>query len=183
MKFKRQIPNILSVIRLLMIPLVVWFFFSDDRVMACVMFALANITDIADGIIARRYGFITELGKILDPLADKLLQVTTAVCLAISNPVYIILAVLLVVKELAMLIGGLIIIRNKSINPVSAWYGKAASVCYFVIVCIMILFESIAPFDLILTLLECAIALAALVLYYFKSFKSLYGIELFKKHK
>lgn len=183
MKLKRQIPNILSVIRLLMIPAVVYFFFSGDRVMACVFFALANITDIADGIIARHYGFVTELGKILDPLADKLLQVTTAVCLAISNPVYIILAALLVAKELTMLIGGLLIMRNRNVHPVAAWYGKAASVCYFVIVCIMILFENIAPFDLILTLLECVIAVSALLLYYFKSFKSLYGIELFKKHK
>ncbi len=183
MKIKRQIPNILSVIRLLMIPLVVIYFFRDDRVMACTIFALANITDIADGIIARRYGFITELGKILDPLADKLLQVTTAVCLAISNPVYIILAALLIVKELAILIGGLIIMRSRSVHPVSKWYGKAASVCYFAIVCIMILFKDIAPFDLILTLLECAIAIAALLLYYFNTFKSIYGINLFKKKK
>ncbi len=183
MKIKRQIPNILSAVRLLMIPLVVIFFFKGERAVACAIFALANITDVADGVIARRYGFITELGKILDPLADKLLQVTTAVCLAVSNPVYIILAALLIVKELTMLIGGLIIMRSRSVNPVSAWYGKAATACYFVIVCIMILFENIAPFDLILTLLECVIAITALVLYYFKSFKNLYGIELFKKHK
>ncbi len=179
MKFKRQIPNILSALRLITIPFVAWTFLCGNRMIAFILFAAANATDVLDGIIARKFGYITEVGKILDPLADKLLQITTAVCLAISNGVYIILAALLICKELTMLIGGLIVLRKQKVHVVSAWYGKLATVCYFAIVCVFILLPDIAPFDLILTLLLCAIVLTALLMYYFKMFKGQYGINVF----
>ena len=77
--FKRDqiltIPNLLSVIRLLMIPVIVWLYCEkQDYIAAAAMIVLSGLTDIADGIIARKFNLVSDLGKILDPVADKLTQ-------------------------------------------------------------------------------------------------------------
>jgi len=75
--FKRDqiltIPNLLSLVRLLMIPMIIWLYCEkEDYVAAAVMIVLSGLTDIADGIIARKFHLVSDLGKILDPVADKL---------------------------------------------------------------------------------------------------------------
>ena len=69
-----QIPNIISIIRFLMIPPAVWALFHDQALLALSLFTLAGISDGVDGLLARRYGWITRLGSILDPLADKFMM-------------------------------------------------------------------------------------------------------------
>lgn len=77
--FKRDqiftIPNLLSLVRLLMIPMIIWLYCEkEDYVAAAVMIVLSGLTDIADGIIARKFHLVSDLGKLLDPVADKLTQ-------------------------------------------------------------------------------------------------------------
>ena len=69
-----QIPNIISIIRFLMIPPAVWALFHDRALVALVLFTIAGISDGIDGLLARRYGWITRLGSILDPLVDKFMM-------------------------------------------------------------------------------------------------------------
>mgnify|MGYP000741620017 FL=1 len=127
---KKQIPNILSTIRLLMVPLFAWIFFSDipnNGFWAVAVFIAAGLTDILDGYLARRNNWITDVGKILDPFADKLMQFTAFVCLTIKNRFLLWLVILVAVKECSFLIGGIIIRKKENFVVASKWYGKMAT--------------------------------------------------------
>ena len=183
---KRHIPNILSAIRLALIPVFIYVFFlgEEKRLIALLIFAVASATDIVDGYLARRYGWITPLGKLLDPLADKLMQGAVIFCIAVANRenvFFIWLAVLFVIKETAMGIGSLIVIRKKNAIAVSNWYGKAASVAFFFITSVYIFYSDNYVLNIVLGVLLAIVLIAALLMYYFKVFRGLYGIKLAHK--
>ena len=99
------VPNAMSVFRILVIPFFAYFFLTDHLAAAVVALLLSGLSDALDGLVARRFNQITELGKMLDPLADKLTQGAVAVCIAIRYPSICPLLFLLVTKELVMLCG------------------------------------------------------------------------------
>ena len=130
MKLK-HIPNILSAIRILLVFVFLFVFFALGNIYAAlVVFLVAGATDVVDGYLARRNGWITNLGKILDPFADKLMQCTVLVSLCIKNIVPLWFVIPFFAKELFTLIIGFIVIKRRSVNVVSKWYGKFA-VCLF----------------------------------------------------
>ena len=130
MKLK-HIPNILSVIRILLVFVFLFVFFALDNIyVALVVFLVAGATDVVDGYLARRNGWIPNLGKILDPFADKLMQCTVLVSLCIKHIVPLWFVIPFFAKEMFTLIIGLIVIKRRSVNVVSKWYGKFA-VCLF----------------------------------------------------
>lgn len=101
-----NIPNALTLVRIALLPIVVWRFVAGDRMGAMLAYAAAMITDAVDGIIARKFNQITSLGKLLDPLADKL-SLITLLCLFVWDgqiPVWLML--LIFAKEAALVIGG-----------------------------------------------------------------------------
>ena len=127
----KNIPNVLSVIRILLVFVFVVVFFSPlNKLWALIVFLTAGATDVVDGFLARRNNWITDLGKVLDPFADKLMQCTVLVCLCIEKVVPIWFLVIYFAKELLTLLLGFIAIRRRSVVVVSKWYGKA-SVCLF----------------------------------------------------
>ena len=81
------VPNALSVLRILIIPFFAWYFMRDQLVAAVALLVLSGLSDCVDGFIARKLNQVTELGKMLDPLADKLTQGVVALCLAVKFPV------------------------------------------------------------------------------------------------
>ena len=97
------VPNLLSVIRILVIVPFAIFFLQGDILWAVLMLAISGLSDCFDGMIARKFNQVTELGKMLDPLADKLTQGTVAVCLAVEYPILI--PVLLILWLLRMIFG------------------------------------------------------------------------------
>ena len=130
---KRFIPNILSVIRLLMVPLFAYVFFLAYPAhvwVAVGIFFLAGATDVLDGWLARRNNWISNLGKILDPLADKTMQCVALLCLYVKKIIPLWLLIAYVAKELLMLIGAVVIFRKKSVVVKSSFWGKFA-VCVF----------------------------------------------------
>lgn len=129
MKLK-YIPNILSSIRLCLVFVFAFLFFQGYLLASLIVFLVAGLTDIADGYLARKYNWITSLGKILDPLADKSMQCTVLVCLCIEQFVPIWLIIPFVVKELTLLLLGFLMIRKRSVIVTSSWFGKLA-VCVF----------------------------------------------------
>ncbi len=130
-KKMKNIPNILSVIRIILVLVfVVVFFLPISKIWALIVFLTAGATDVVDGFLARKYNWITDLGKILDPFADKLMQCTVLVCLCIENVVPIWFLLIFFAKEIMTLLLGFIAIRRRSVVVVSKWYGKA-SVCLF----------------------------------------------------
>ena len=124
MKLK-NIPNILSVIRILLVFVFVWLFFALEKpYVALLIFLIAGLTDVVDGYLARRNNWVSNLGKILDPLADKLMQCTVLVCLYIRHYIPIWFVIPFFVKELFTLLIGFIVIKRRSVAVVSKWYGK-----------------------------------------------------------
>lgn len=127
----KNIPNILSVIRICLVFVFVVVFFSPaNKIWALMIFLTAGATDVVDGFLARRNNWITDLGKVLDPFADKLMQCTVLVCLCIESVVPLWFLLIFFAKELLTLLLGFIAIRRRSVVVVSKWYGKA-SVCLF----------------------------------------------------
>lgn len=127
----KNIPNILSVIRICLVFVFVAVFFSPlSKIWALIIFLSAGATDIVDGFLARKFNWITDLGKVLDPFADKLMQCTVLVCLCIEKVVPVWFLVVYFAKEFLTLLLGFIAIRRRSVVVVSKWYGKAA-VCLF----------------------------------------------------
>ena len=142
MKLK-YIPNILSVVRIFMIPVFVYLFFEyyEKFYLALVVFLLAGITDITDGYLARRNNWITNAGKFLDPLADKLLQCTVFVCFAIKNIAPYWLVVIYILKELFMMCGALVTLKKIKFVVKSKWYGKATTAIFYVIIFMIFIFR------------------------------------------
>lgn len=173
---KKQIPNILSTVRLLMVPLFAWIFFSDIQnsgFWAVAVFIAAGLTDVLDGYLARHNNWITDVGKILDPLADKLMQFTAFVCLAVRNRFLLWLVILVAVKECSFLIGGLIIRKEKNFVVASKWYGKMATFVITVCVCVLIVWWDVSAVTYVCSAVSAAVMIFAFVMYiryYYRQF-------------
>ena len=149
MKLK-YIPNILSAIRIMLVPVFVYLFFNyyDEQIyLPLSVFVVAGMTDVADGYLARRNNWITELGKFLDPFADKLLQCSVLVCFAIKNSALWWIAGMFIAKELFMICGALIVFKKIKITVKSHWYGKITTAVFYAIAMLVFIFQ-IFGFDL-----------------------------------
>lgn len=138
----KYIPNILSCIRILMVPLFVVLFFSNEHWWALAVFILAGMTDVVDGILARRNNWVTNIGKILDPFADKLMQCVVLICLFIEAIVPWWLLVACVAKELLMGAGAIFFFKRQKVVVVSAWCGKLAVCIFYAAIFSMIAFPN-----------------------------------------
>lgn len=128
-----NVPNALTLLRILLIAPFVVYYVKDHVIRAVLVLVLSGLTDMFDGMIARRFNQFTELGQMLDPLADKLTQGAVAVCFAVKQPILIPFLAVLVVKELVMVVGGIFLLLFKKKKPGgSQWYGKIATVLFYI---------------------------------------------------
>lgn len=127
----KYVPNILTIIRFLLIPFIVINIFCGNYILAFIFFTISSLTDIADGFIARKFNLISNFGKLMDPLADKLTQIITLASLFLNHiiPIWILLIVLL--KEFIMIVGASFL-YGKDVVVYSKWYGKLATVLFYV---------------------------------------------------
>lgn len=142
----RHLPNLISVFRLFLVPVFAILYFSDlksGHLMAGFVFLFAAVSDILDGYIARRFDLISALGHILDPLADKCMQCTAAICLSIDGIIPLWLAVILVCKELLLMFGSCILFRRYTDCIPANVFGKAASFLIFALIAFYVLFPDI----------------------------------------
>lgn len=135
------IPNLLCLIRILLITPFVKFFLDGDYLLAGVVIALSGLSDCFDGFIARHFNQESELGKILDPLADKLTLLAVGVCLSVIEPFFLPVIIILIIKDLLMLIGSSKVIKMGIIVPKSKWYGKVGTVMFYVTVVFIVFVE------------------------------------------
>lgn len=146
------IPNILSYIRIFLIPFIIWKYFeaesvNDYRIVAVIV-AISGITDMLDGLIARKFNMITELGKALDPIADKLTHIALVICLSVRYPWMLSFLLLVLIKESFMGITGIVLIHKKQTKLDGAkWYGKLSTAVFDFFMVILILFPSIPEND------------------------------------
>ena len=170
----KNLPNIISFFRLLLIPVVIICFINRENYAALAVFAIAGLSDILDGYIARKYNAITELGKIIDPLADKGMIVAVLYMMTAQGMLHIWLPILITLKELVMFFGSLILYRKKVVIS-ARWFGKAATAVITACVVTILLFDAhIAP------TWKTAIQAAAVI---FALFAFVKYIEQYYKHK
>lgn len=138
-----NIPNLLSVLRLLLVPVFTYEIIACDNFFtAGILLVISGITDCCDGYIARKFNMVTNLGKILDPLADKLTQVMTVFCLAVKDyPFMWCLFVFLIIKDLSLLIGGIALYKKKDGMVSSNWFGKTATIVFYIAVAFVTIFN------------------------------------------
>ena len=137
----RHIPNILCVIRILLVFVFVYLAFSEMLYAALIVFFAAGATDVVDGFLARRNNWITDLGKILDPLADKLMQCTVLIVLYCLDIIPIWFVIPFFLKEGITLLMGVLVIKKRKMVVVSKWYGKAAVCVFYLTIAVSVIFE------------------------------------------
>lgn len=127
----KYVPNILTIIRFLLIPVIIFFIFSGNYILAFVFFTISGLTDIADGFIARKFNLVSNFGKLMDPLADKLTQISTLASLVFTNIIPMWILVIVLLKELIMICGASFL-YGKDVVVYSKWYGKLATVLFYI---------------------------------------------------
>ena len=139
----KNIPNLLSMVRIGLVFVFIALFFSLEKPYAALfVFLLAGATDVVDGYLARRNNWISNLGKILDPFADKLMQCTVLICLYIKNFIPLWFVLPFIFKELFTLIIGLVVIKRRSVAVVSKWYGKFTVCLFYATIAASMIFKS-----------------------------------------
>ena len=119
------VPNLLSFFRFCLIPVIIWSYcVKENPLLAGEILLLSGLTDLADGYIARRFHMISNLGKILNPVADKLTQAAMLICSFTRFPHMLSLIVIMAVKELYMAVSGCLVIRKTGKVHGADWHGK-----------------------------------------------------------
>ena len=144
------IPNLLSLFRLVLIPVYMIIYLRaqepSDYVLAGVILAASCLTDMIDGKIARAFNMITTLGKFLDPLADKLTQFALLICLGIRHPVLWAVFSLFVLKELFQLLAGILTARRGYILKGALFSGKVCTTILFISLVALVVFPNLSSF-------------------------------------
>ena len=163
----KHIPNILSVIRLMLVGVFIYTYYNVSRYTALAVFVCAGVTDVVDGILARRFNWITNVGKILDPIADKSMQCTVLLCMCIGNDPLIPwwLAAFFIVREITMAFGALFIFKKKDTVVSSRWFGKLAVCIFYASVFFIILLDPSREVVLTLSIITVLAAIMAFVSY------------------
>ena len=161
------IPNILSTVRLLMIPFMLWAYcVLESPAITAILVVLSGLTDVVDGFIARRFNMISDLGKALDPVADKLTQIAILFCLVTRFPLILLPLVLIIVKEISSGVLRAIILHKANEVEGAVWHGKANTVILYTVMFIHIVWYNIpAVVSAVCILASTAMMLLSFVLY------------------
>ena len=166
------IPNLLSLFRLCLIPVFVVLYCREGNYPATAgILLLSGFTDIVDGFIARRFHMISDLGKVLDPVADKLTQCAMLGCLLTRVPRMGWALLALVVKEISDALTGYLVIQKTGVVCGAEWHGKAATCVLFAVMVVHVLWYELSPqLSLGLILLATAVQILSMGLYLKRNF-------------
>ena len=164
------IPNIITYVRFVLIIPFVYFFLAEQYIYAAICIGLSGLSDCFDGMAARKLNQVTPLGKILDPIADKVTLFAVVICMVIYVPMVLPILVTLLVKDLLMLIGGADLIKKRLTPPSANWYGKVGTIIFYFSVCLIVFLKAFFAYenmvlDLILLSVTAASMLYALYRY------------------
>lgn len=175
------IPNVLTMIRLILVPVFVVLFLNGHKMASLAVFVAASLTDMLDGYLARKLNQITDFGKLFDPLADKLMVLSAMVCQGIVGVFPWSAIIIVACKELFMVIGGLFMLKQ-DVVVYSNYVGKAAQVCFIASLILAffhdkfeagnIMLWGMTP-DIILLWITVALSLCAMVVYIVESVKKI----------
>lgn len=160
------IPNLLTLVRFLLIPLIVYLYcIAKDYYSAVFIIIISGLTDIADGIIARKFNLVSDFGKIMDPVADKCTQGSIVLCLVARYPLMWMMLGFFVIKEIIMATLGYLVMKRGLVNS-AKWYGKLNTVVLYCSMMVLVLFPDIDKLTVNLLIAVCmAMMFVSLVLY------------------
>ena len=181
-----SIPNILGYFRIMLIPCFMYTFLTADTIedyyLSAVIVGISSLSDMFDGLIARKFNMITELGKLIDPVADKLTQGALIVCFLMKYDYIRYLLAIYIIKESFMAIMGLIMLRHngRKLNG-AKWYGKVSTALVYVVMFILflrpILYPGIGEYVVDALIMLCVFAMAATLVLYIPVFVRMYKEE------
>ena len=160
-----NIPNALTIFRLILIPGFVYYYFSsmsNGEKIAIALFAVAGLTDIFDGFIARRCNLITRLGTVLDPLADKLMLLTVLISITMKNQISFWVIIVVAIKETLLILGAITLFNDHDIVVPANRFGKLSTIAFYIAI-IAVAFD--IPYSKVMLDGFVAITILALVVY------------------
>ncbi|MDF2586538.1 MAG: hypothetical protein K0S41_379 [Anaerocolumna sp.] len=176
-----SIPNLLCYVRLMLIPVFVLFYIRADEpneyLLSAWVVMLASLTDFFDGFIARKFQMVTELGKFLDPLADKLMQAALLFVLIVKIRWMFLLVSLFVIKEITMAVVGFVMFRKGKKLDGAMWFGKVSTTVLYVVMLILIAIPTLKTSITNILMITCAVFLSLSFLLYMKVYFDMYRIR------
>lgn len=166
----KHIPNILTILRFIFIPIILYFIFTGNYILGIVFFTISGITDVLDGFIARKFNLVSNFGKLMDPLADKLTQISVLACLVKVDIIPFWILVIVILKELLMVVGASFL-YGKDVVVYSKWYGKLATVLFYLAIVISLITKLLgltgfwSNFDLVIYCIALACTVFSLIMY------------------
>ena len=166
----KHIPNALTIVRFLLIPFILFYIFTGNYILAFIFFTISGITDVVDGFIARKFNLISNFGKLMDPLADKLTQISVLASLVKVEIIPFWILVIVILKELIMIMGASFL-YGKNVVVYSKWYGKLATVLFYLAIVISLITKQFnlsgfwTYFDLVLYCIALACTIFSLIMY------------------
>lgn len=136
---KENIPNILTIIRFILIPFIFMAVISQHYLVGLIIFTVSAITDVLDGYIARKYNYVTDIGKLIDPLADKLTQMALLSALCILNLLPLWIFIVVFIKELVIIVSASVLYSKKDVVVYSKWYGKLATTLFYLAIVVSLI--------------------------------------------
>ena len=176
------IPNVLSFLRIILAGLFL-ILYSDtaglrDNIWAVMVLIVSGITDFLDGKIARRFNMISELGKILDPIADKVTEAVIALCLLAKYRIIIVMLLVFVIKEVFMSVCGVAVIKKTGKNDGAKWYGKVSTFSFYIIMIALLIIPKVPVMAADILIILCTvIMLFSFIMYARLYYKLLKGYE------
>ena len=161
------IPNVLSFVRICLIPVIIWLYLGKkDYMLAGIFVLISGLTDVVDGWIARTFHMISDLGKVLDPIADKSTQLVVVILLATRFPLMLFPLFISIVKELFMAISGYYVVKRCDIVLGAEWHGKLATVLLTITMALHLVWHNISAIPSAVTIVLSGISIAlSLILY------------------
>jgi len=189
------VPNILCYFRIALIAPMLYFFFKartmdyaeEYTISAAACLVLSGLSDFFDGMLARKLNQVTELGKMLDPVADKLTLFAVGICVVFIEPAVIPVIALLILKDFLMLIGASYMLKNHVKPCASKWYGKVGTFLFYISVGLIVLFDLILGMGekfrifAVILLTITAIMMIYSLIRYFLFFREIMKAERLKK--
>lgn len=181
-KFRKRdlwsIPNILCYVRFLLIPLFVYYYIKaqepKEYLQAAAVVFVSGLTDFLDGFIARTFHMVTELGKLIDPMADKLTQVSLILVLVVKIKWMFLLLILFVIMQLFMLFAGIFMLkRGKRLNG-AKWFGKVSTTVFYAVMLVLVAIPTLNITVTNLLMLICGTFLLLSFFLYAKEYFTMY---------
>ncbi len=173
-----NVPNVLTMLRLVLIPVFVAVFLQGHTKWALAVFCAASLTDMLDGYLARKLNQITDFGKLFDPLADKVMVLTALFCQGAAGVLPWAAILIVLAKELLMVLGGAFML-GKGVVVYANYYGKTAQVFFILSLILSFFHEEMSGWgaqpDLICLWISVGLSLLAMAVYAAEAWKQLRG--------